>query len=138
MDRKRLVRLLVLIAGMALVFFVLLWIGFAVQSQRAYQTGEQALKEGADILAQGYFDRAIRYRTPFNFWAERAADRIELIAQQYEAKGRLLQAIDAYERLAAALAATSTGWSRARRERIEELQGKIKSLREQVRSKNNQ
>jgi hypothetical protein len=50
----------------------------------------------------------------------------------YETHGALERAVDTYEGLMTALAATDTGWSRSRRTQIDILETKIKSLRSTI------
>lgn len=129
MSGRQILRVLAWVAGLAVFFFVFLWIGFAVRSHRAYHAGEQKMAEGDEIAAQGHFERSIRSHCPLNVWGKRSAARLEEMARSYEKNGVVERAIDAYEGLMTALAAVDTGWSRSRRETIEQLEGKVLSLR---------
>jgi hypothetical protein len=118
------------IAGLAVVFFIFLWGIFLMQARRAFLSGEMAAQQGAEPLARQYYEQAIRARAPFNLYAKRAAARLEAIARRFEQRGETIAAIDAYEGLAAALSATSAGWSRSNRDRIAGLEEKIRVLRQ--------
>jgi len=132
MSSREILRKIAWIAALAIVFFIFLWIGFAIQARRCYRAGERALGEGAEILAQGYFERSIRNHCPLNVWGKRAAERLEQMASDYEKRGNIERAIDAYEALMTALAAVDTGWSRSRREKIARLEKKVFELRKEA------
>jgi hypothetical protein len=129
MSREKIVRFLAWVVVLAVVFFVFLWIGFAVQARRAWKAGVRAEDEGSEILAQGYYERSIRNHCPFNVWGGRSVDALQRLAKTYEEHGALERALDTYVGLKTALAATDTGWSRSRRDRINRLGEKIASLR---------
>jgi hypothetical protein len=132
MNRRQLLRFAGWVAAFAAIFFIFLWIGFAVQARKAYRAGEQALSEGAEIMAQGYFERSIRRHCPLNTWGKQSADRLETMAKGYEDKGAIDRAVETYEGLLTALAATDTGWSGKRRQRIDRLEKKVAKLRERL------
>lgn len=130
MTGRQIGRVLAYVLALAFVFFVFLWVGFAVQSRRAYLAGERALAEGDDLIAQGYFEQSIRSHCPFNTWGKRSAERLEAMARLYEEKNNIERAIDAYEALMTSLAAIDTGWSDWRRDKIARLERKVLMLRE--------
>jgi len=132
MRGRQILQRLAWIVGFALAFFVFLWVGFAVQSCRAWRAGEQALNEAAESMAQSHFERSIRSHCPWNVWGKRSAARLEEMARGYEQSGAVERAIDTYEGLMTALAATDTGWSRLRRAKIEQLGQKVLTLRREL------
>lgn len=132
MSGKQMLRFVAWVAGMAAIFFIFLWIGFAVQSRRAYRAGERALSEGAEIMAQGYFERSIRSYSPFNRWGKKSAEQLRIMAQNYEDHGAVVRAIDTYQSLMTSLAAIHTGWGKKRSSTIEELEQKIAELRKSL------
>ena len=135
MSRQQILRFVAWAAAVAVGFFVFLWIGFAVQSSRAWHAGEKAFAEGNETAALADFERSIRNHCPLNVWGKRSASRLRSMAEEYESKGEIERAIEAYERLMTALAATDTGWSRSRRATIEQLEQRIMTLRRERKSK---
>jgi len=129
MSGRQILQRLAWIAGLAVVLFVFLWIGFAARSCCAWRAGEKALAEGDVVAAQAHFERSIRSNCPLNIWGKRSATQLETIAASYEKAGNIERAISAYEALMTSLAAIDTGWSPSRRTRIEQLEQKVLSLR---------
>lgn len=135
MSGRQIKRFLAWVLALAVVFFVFLWIGFAVRSYRNFHAGERTASEGAEILAQGYYERSIRSHCPWNVWGKRSAERLEAMARKYEKYDNIERAIDTYEALLTALAGTDTGWSRWRKETIAHLEQKIAALRKTMAEK---
>ena len=112
-------------AAAVAVFLALLTAAFRLQAGRAFEQARAAEDRGDLKAAIENYDTAIRRFYPFSSIAERSAERLEAIAAQYEKRGSKDDARITYQTLLSALSAVDTGFSGARKRRIEELEKKV-------------
>ncbi|MBN1517110.1 hypothetical protein JXA32_11160 [Candidatus Sumerlaeota bacterium] len=129
MSSKELQRRILYFAAFALFFLGVLTVKFHLESRRCYRAGEQTLNEGKTAQAVVWFDRSIRALSLFNGYGRKSVAQLLDIAEGQLHEGRRDDAIETYQTVAAALAASDCGLSSSRKATISALHEKIAGLR---------
>ena len=79
--------------GLVIIGFLLLWARAFHGSMKAYEKGEAFFQESDYVRAVTFFDRSIRWYTPFNPYVYKSADRLWQIGSQAERKGNIRLAL---------------------------------------------
>ncbi len=103
------------IIGKGLVIFVVLilmvWIRAYYSQHKFYGEGEKALREHNYKEAMTGFEWAIRMYTPFSATVEDSCEKLWLIAEEYEKRGRFDRALIAYRSLRSSIYAIRSFYS---------------------------
>ena len=89
-------RVLCLILGLVAVVFIMVWARAFYGSVKDYQKGEIYLKGQHYIKAVTFFDRSIRWYTPFNPYIQKSAQRLWEIGNHAEQEGDVKLALIAF------------------------------------------
>ncbi|MBW1999038.1 MAG: hypothetical protein JRJ29_13885 [Deltaproteobacteria bacterium] len=104
---KPLVRRNLLVTGLVLVMFLMLWARAFYGSVKAYHKGEDFLKQENYIRAITYFDRSIHWYTPLNPYVRKSAERLWEIGEKAQEIGDNKLALIAYRTVRSGFYATS-------------------------------
>jgi hypothetical protein len=81
LQNKR-VRIAGMIVGLVAIALAMVWVRAFYGSMRAYEQGARHLEAHRDIRAITFFDRSIRWYTPFNPYVYRSAQRLWEIGER--------------------------------------------------------
>ncbi|MBW2064745.1 MAG: hypothetical protein JRJ03_07380 [Deltaproteobacteria bacterium] len=104
---KRPVKKALIVTGVLLVMFLMLWARAFYGSVKAYQKGEGFLKQGNYIRAITYFDRSIHWYTPLNPYVRKSAERLWEIGEKAQETGDTKLALIAYRTIRSGFYAAS-------------------------------
>jgi hypothetical protein len=125
--RKRYVSRIIAVLALIVIGLTMVWARSFYGSMRAYEKGETYLKENQVIRAITFFDRSMRWYTPFNPYVEKSAERIWEIGERGERDGDTKLALIAFRTIRGAFIAAShfktpgEAW-------IEKCESRIKTL----------
>ena len=92
-NKKRSLKIGFVIIGLLALMLVILWVRVFYGTMKAYQKGENYLKENQVIRAITYFDRSIHWYTPFNPYVNKSAEELWEIGIKAEEQGDIKLAL---------------------------------------------
>jgi len=81
---------------MIVIVLIIIWVRAFYGSMNAYHQGETYLKENKIIKAVTFFDRAIRWYTPFNTFVSKSVARLWAIGEEAEQRSDIKLALIAF------------------------------------------
>ncbi|MBW2028495.1 MAG: hypothetical protein JRH06_13860 [Deltaproteobacteria bacterium] len=105
--KRSLARKALLVIGLVVMMFLMLWARAFYGSMETYKRGEAFLRQGNHIRAITYFDRSLHWYTPLNPYVRKSAERLWEIGNKAEETGDTKLALIAYRSIRSGFYAAS-------------------------------